>query len=226
MSFLSSSSQQLFGEHLEHHHQAVEWSEEAQGHPRFEQLEYLDEEKNMPFLHMLQSFETPPSPPPPPPFLPSKEPTFQALSRLQHWKRNSANDAWEFGTLSHEIIETQIQALGFQTNGMAFTNDSPVKSEAFKDHREVEQVLEETQKAKSSQVTREKRKRKRTRPSKNKEEVESQRMTHIAVERNRRRQMNEHLSVLRSLMPKSYVQRVKKKEKSKALYLIFPSMRH
>nr|GMD98331.1 transcription factor bHLH71-like [Ipomoea batatas] len=42
---------------------------------------------------------------------------------------------------------------------------------------------------------------------KNKEEAETQRMTHIAVERNRRKQMNEHLAVLRSLMPESYVQR-------------------
>jgi hypothetical protein len=33
-------------------------------------------------------------------------------------------------------------------------------------------------------------------------------MTHIAVERNRRKQMNEYLAVLRSLMPPSYVQRV------------------
>jgi hypothetical protein len=39
--------------------------------------------------------------------------------------------------------------------------------------------------------------------------VESQRMTHIAVERNRRRQMNEYLRILRSLMPGSYVQRVR-----------------
>lgn len=51
------------------------------------------------------------------------------------------------------------------------------------------------------------KKRKRTRACKNSEEVESQRMTHIAVERNRRKQMNEHLSVLRSLMPASYIQR-------------------
>ncbi|KAJ8540409.1 hypothetical protein K7X08_030328 [Anisodus acutangulus] len=49
-----------------------------------------------------------------------------------------------------------------------------------------------------------KRKRPRIKTS---EEVESQRMTHIAVERNRRKQMNEHLHVLRSLMPGSYVQR-------------------
>ncbi|KAI0523090.1 hypothetical protein KFK09_005480 [Dendrobium nobile] len=49
--------------------------------------------------------------------------------------------------------------------------------------------------------------RKRGRSMKTSEEVESQRMTHIAVERNRRRQMNEHLRVLRALMPTSYVQR-------------------
>ncbi|KAL1548377.1 transcription factor FAMA-like [Salvia divinorum] len=52
-----------------------------------------------------------------------------------------------------------------------------------------------------------KSKRKRPKTSKTVEEVESQRMTHIAVERNRRKQMNEHLRVLRSLMPSSYVQR-------------------
>ncbi|PIA36018.1 hypothetical protein AQUCO_03400130v1 [Aquilegia coerulea] len=51
------------------------------------------------------------------------------------------------------------------------------------------------------------KKRKRPRSVKTTEEVESQRMTHIAVERNRRKQMNEHLRVLRSLMPGSYVQR-------------------
>ncbi|KAF8053324.1 hypothetical protein N665_1430s0001 [Sinapis alba] len=52
-----------------------------------------------------------------------------------------------------------------------------------------------------------KRKRKRTRALKNKDEVENQRMTHIAVERNRRRQMNEHLNSLRSLMPPTFLQR-------------------
>lgn len=54
-----------------------------------------------------------------------------------------------------------------------------------------------------------KNKRKRPRSTKTSQEVESQRMTHIAVERNRRKQMNEHLRVLRSLMPGSYVQRVR-----------------
>lgn len=51
-------------------------------------------------------------------------------------------------------------------------------------------------------------KRRKARTEKNREDVESQRMTHIAVERNRRRQMNEYLDVLRSMMPPSYVQRV------------------
>lgn len=54
-----------------------------------------------------------------------------------------------------------------------------------------------------------KNRKKRPRTVKTTEEVESQRMTHIAVERNRRKQMNEHLRVLRSLMPGSYVQRVR-----------------
>ncbi|GMJ00247.1 beta HLH protein 71 [Hibiscus trionum] len=52
-----------------------------------------------------------------------------------------------------------------------------------------------------------KKRRRKPRVCKNKEEAETQRMTHIAVERNRRKQMNEHLAVLRSLMPESYVQR-------------------
>lgn len=52
------------------------------------------------------------------------------------------------------------------------------------------------------------RQRRRARAKKNKEEIENQRMTHIAVERNRRKQMNEYLNMLRDLMPHSYVQRV------------------
>lgn len=59
------------------------------------------------------------------------------------------------------------------------------------------------------------RKRRRTKTTKNQEEIESQRMTHIAVERNRRKQMNEYLAILRSLMPPSYVQRVSTNVKKK-----------
>ncbi|OMP01276.1 hypothetical protein COLO4_11989 [Corchorus olitorius] len=61
--------------------------------------------------------------------------------------------------------------------------------------------------ATTTTTTNNRRKRRRTRSSKNKEELENQRMTHITVERNRRKQMNEYLAVLRSLMPPSYVQR-------------------
>lgn len=53
-----------------------------------------------------------------------------------------------------------------------------------------------------------KRRRRKPRVCKNEEEAENQRMTHIAVERNRRRQMNQHLSVLRSLMPQPFAQKV------------------
>ncbi|KAE8705559.1 Transcription factor bHLH94 [Hibiscus syriacus] len=49
--------------------------------------------------------------------------------------------------------------------------------------------------------------RRRSMTRNNKEEMENQRMNHIAIERNRRKQMNQSLSVLRSLMPHSYVQR-------------------
>lgn len=58
------------------------------------------------------------------------------------------------------------------------------------------------------QVQGRKKRRRKPRVCKNKEEAETQRITHITVERNRRKQMNEHLVVLRSLMPESYVQRV------------------
>ena len=57
-------------------------------------------------------------------------------------------------------------------------------------------------------VQRRKKRKRKQKICKNKEEAETQRMTHIAVERNRRKLMNEHLAVLRSLMPESYVQRV------------------
>ena len=69
-------------------------------------------------------------------------------------------------------------------------------------------VLYPTPKEPQQATTTGRRKRRRTKCSKNKEEIENQRMTHIAVERNRRKQMNEYLSMLRSLMPPSYVQRV------------------
>ncbi|KAL7164856.1 hypothetical protein ACSBR2_040698 [Camellia fascicularis] len=66
---------------------------------------------------------------------------------------------------------------------------------------------EAADKRQSAAVQGRKKRRRRPKVCKNKEDAETQRMTHIAVERNRRKQMNEHLAVLRSLMPESYVQR-------------------
>ncbi|CAN6308244.1 unnamed protein product [Urochloa humidicola] len=74
-----------------------------------------------------------------------------------------------------------------------------------------------TQAAASAPATTAERRRKRPRPRaraspppvkrRKPEEAESQRMTHIAVERNRRRLMNDHLASLRSLIPSSYIPR-------------------
>lgn len=52
------------------------------------------------------------------------------------------------------------------------------------------------------------RKRPRTSPTKKPEEAECQRRTHITVERNRRRLMNEHFATLKSLIPPYLLQRV------------------
>lgn len=51
------------------------------------------------------------------------------------------------------------------------------------------------------------RKRKRERKLTTEEDMEKKRMTHIEVERNRRKQMNDYFSILRSLMPQSYASR-------------------
>jgi len=168
-------------------------------------------EDKMPFLQMLQSVESPQ-------FFPFKEPNFQTLLRLQHIKK-----PWEEMTYVPRM-EAQVQAAleleSCVTHDM-LEMQSPVKSESnelqhplscvekvsYECNQEPQKVSQSCPKSQPA-ATRERRKRKRTRPSKNKEDVENQRMTHIAVERNRRRQMNDHLSVLRSLMPPSYIQRV------------------
>ncbi|KAI3980343.1 hypothetical protein MKX01_003882 [Papaver californicum] len=74
-------------------------------------------------------------------------------------------------------------------------------------HNNHENIMMNSSGTEMGGVTTKLNRRKRPRSVKTSEEVESQRMTHIAVERNRRKQMNEHLRVLRSLMPGSYVQR-------------------
>ncbi|GMH26771.1 hypothetical protein Nepgr_028614 [Nepenthes gracilis] len=52
-----------------------------------------------------------------------------------------------------------------------------------------------------------KKKRRGRRGGKNEEEADTQRMAHIVLERNLRKRMNEHLAVLRSLVPESHAQR-------------------
>ncbi|CAK8560584.1 unnamed protein product [Lathyrus sativus] len=168
-------------------------------------------EDNMPFLQMLQSVE--------PPIYPLKEPNFQTLLRLQHMKKPWEEDITFIPRMdSLQQVQTTLEFESCVTHDV-LEMQSPVKSESYELQHKVsascieklsyECNQEETKTCSKSQLvtTREKRKRKRTRPVKNKEDVENQRMTHIAVERNRRRQMNDHLSVLRSLMPSSYIQR-------------------
>lgn len=161
----------------------------------------------MPFLQMLQSVECAS-------FL--QEPNFQLLLKLQG--QDSKKIPWN----SSYELESCV------TNEIVDFYSSPAKSEPLHETlnlnsggilssecNQLEQTTNPSSTGKSKQTlmtkppvsTKEKRKRKRTKLTKNKEEVESQRMTHIAVERNRRRQMNEHLNALRSLMPSSYIQR-------------------
>ncbi|RZS25432.1 hypothetical protein BHM03_00058640, partial [Ensete ventricosum] len=92
--------------------------------------------------------------------------------------------------------------------GMMAEEDGEKKARSSENASSVQHLhlVGQTDKA-AAGVVEAKNRRKRPRALKTSEEVESQRMTHIAVERNRRRQMNEHLRVLRSLMPGSYVQR-------------------
>ncbi|KAF9669141.1 hypothetical protein SADUNF_Sadunf14G0077200 [Salix dunnii] len=179
----------------------------------------------MPFLHMLQTVQTPP-------FFPYKEPSFQTLLKLQHLQK-----PWNMSTFYMPETDTQVQPLELESCVTHDTVDvhSPVKSETNPNPHSnsclvgaspepaepysgssipwrtqpqtVPDITIPFSKSSTLIITRERRKRKRTRPTKNKEEVESQRMNHIAVERNRRRLMNDHLNSLRSLMPPSYIQK-------------------
>ncbi|KAJ0254715.1 Myc-type [Hirschfeldia incana] len=88
--------------------------------------------------------------------------------------------------------------------GSVFPQDEDINSMRLRVIREGEKEDRENNNVTEKEV---KSKRKRARTSKTNEEMESQRMTRIMVERKRRKQMNEHLCVLRSLMPGSYVKR-------------------
>jgi len=85
----------------------------------------------------------------------------------------------------------------------------PPPAQQQQQQQQAAEAAGETQAATSSAPTRVRKRRRRARSCKSREETETQRMTHIAVERNRRRQMNEYLAVLRSHMPPSYAHRVR-----------------
>ncbi|KAK4266485.1 hypothetical protein QN277_027397 [Acacia crassicarpa] len=100
-----------------------------------------------------------------------------------------------------EREEDELEARISDSNNMSVQQHGFVEEDMEKNNSNPTSTVQE------NNNTNNKSKRKRPRTIKTSEEVESQRMTHIAVERNRRKQMNEHLRVLRSLMPGSYVQR-------------------
>ena len=107
-----------------------------------------------------------------------------------------SSDATSFGEWDHFLLASLVQNAEESGEEVGSKKASP-------EHDAAPSVVDSP-----SPVTTTKRKRRRPMVVKNEEEIESQRMTHIAVERNRRRQMNEYLAVLRSLMPPSYAQRV------------------
>ncbi|XP_022759624.1 transcription factor bHLH67-like [Durio zibethinus] len=185
-------------------------------------------EDKMPFLQMLQSVESPQ-------LFAFKEPNFQTLLRLQHlkkpWEINNNPFVPEMETqiqalelescVTHEILDlhspVKSETKDLTKNPHSSSYFEVVSSESNQDQpksatgdnciRGNSGSSPQKNFTKSPPITRERRKRKRTKLAKNKEEVESQRMTHIAVERNRRRQMNDYLNSLRSLMPPSYIQK-------------------
>ncbi|KAJ8632468.1 hypothetical protein MRB53_025804 [Persea americana] len=168
----------------------------------------------MPFLQMLEGFEFPP-------ISSRTEPNFQLLLRMQQeknpWKKNTEIPPLELESCITHTSES-LSPVKSETKDQQYPHSSSYPEVVSSNCIQTPNSPEKWKKNSSSgssfaQIAtqlppiREKRKRKRTRPSKNSEEVENQRMTHIAVERNRRKQMNEHLNSLRSLMPTSFIQR-------------------
>ncbi|XP_006585890.1 transcription factor bHLH71-like isoform X2 [Glycine soja] len=122
---------------------------------------------------------------------------------------------------SNFIIYDTISATPFSSHGSPEASflESFVNYQEQHDHPTFDNCAMRTRKREASEpesigrrqnsvaVQGRKKRRRKPRVCKNTEEAETQRITHITVERNRRKQMNEHLAVLRSLMPESYVQR-------------------
>ncbi|CAH2057706.1 unnamed protein product [Thlaspi arvense] len=162
------------------------------------------QDTRIPFLQMMQQSEEDPSS-----VLSFKDPNFLALLSLQTLEK-----PWELGSyLPHEVPEFHSPIHSetnryYQNPSLERVNEA-ISSQEFQVNQTDNANSRRKRKNNSlaTSTTREKRKRRRTKPTKNTEEMETQRMTHIAVERNRRRQMNVHLNSLRSLIPPSYIQR-------------------
>ncbi|KAK1553687.1 hypothetical protein Q3G72_002097 [Acer saccharum] len=114
-----------------------------------------------------------------------------------------ANNNWEYSSSSPSMIQQHQKEWDPNSSSPDQTACTDSPGLFFPSNMEPLQTTTTT----TTTTTGGRRKRRRTKSSKNKQEIENQRMTHIAVERNRRKQMNEYLAVLRSLMPPSYVQR-------------------
>ncbi|ESQ43879.1 hypothetical protein EUTSA_v10006045mg [Eutrema salsugineum] len=205
--------------------QADARSLDVQGFAEAQSFAFKKEEEEslhdtVPFLQMLQSEEDPST------FLSIKEPNFLSLLSLEPPK-----EPWELESyLSHEDPQFQSpvqsetsrichnpisassmegaalssQELPFsfsQTNMIIPSSSSSPRTANSRRKRKISHLLL------SPEMTQEKRKRRKSKPTKNIEDRENQRINHIAVERNRRRQMNEHINSLRSLLPPSYIQR-------------------
>ncbi|KAG7566652.1 Myc-type basic helix-loop-helix (bHLH) domain [Arabidopsis suecica] len=147
-------------------------------------------------------------------FFSIKEPNFLTLLSLQtlkepwelesfpefHSPRQSETNRFYQKPISASSMEGANQALSSQAiMTLPSSTSSPLTANSRR-KRKINHLLPQ-------EMTREKRKRRKTKPSKNIEEIENQRINHIAVERNRRRQMNEHINSLRALLPPSYIQR-------------------
>lgn len=172
---------------------------EAQSFAFKEEEEEESLQDTVPFLQMLQSEEEPL------PFTSFKE----LLSLQNHWGLESYLSHNETNRFYHNPVS----ALSMEvTNNPFSSQELPLSREDMtvpsSSSTPISRRKRKTISNPPPEVTRGKRKRRKTKPSKDIEEIENQRINHIAVERNRRRQMNEHINSLRSLLPPSYVQRV------------------
>lgn len=134
------------------------------------------------------------------------DPTFSGLATSQDDDLFSIFDALE------SLRETS--TMGGGGGGCGGDEDSTTKGFMFQDFSETEAEFDAFE-AEVGDNEHEQPKSKRAKISSSDENGvvggEGTKVSHITVERNRRKQMNEHLSVLRSLMPCFYVKRVSSK---------------